>query len=362
MNAIFVNFISFNYSKNIKTMKNLSLLIFALFLTAFAYAQEGENNSSSDENNENNSAACSGCERNIFASSDDDKINDKVVINDIINDANSKRISFPGSLIQDPLLDSCVAHNNNVQPKWMDVKVRIIVKDYEEDCTSDTVECSEAICKASIQYVASVADPTTAGGANDPCLVLGSQLKVNFKLGNNPMKVITTEQIVNAIKTGQGGHRGEIIMHQEPFSQSCGDTTKLPVPSGDFVYLTRRDTFIEPKSVPLKYSEVSINCTKCEETNASNTKNRTISTSAVNVNVFPNPVTDNVNFVFSTTEHVDIAMEISDVMGKMVYQTRFANNGKKQLSVDMSELKDGTYFYTYFVNNIPYKGKFVVQH
>lgn len=79
--------------------------------------------------------------------------------------------------------------------------------------------------------------------------------------------------------------------------------------------------------------------------------------------IYPNPSNTVVNFVFNNTQTNEVQFQITNLVGQTMHQiTRSLPSGKQQLSVDVSDLKNGTYLYRYIVNGTSNTGKLVVQH
>ena len=81
------------------------------------------------------------------------------------------------------------------------------------------------------------------------------------------------------------------------------------------------------------------------------------------LNIYPNPSTGLVNFIFSLSERTDILLLIHDVNGKLISNV----NQKHQLAgtynyqIDLSEYDSGIYFLTLETNNRKQTQKIVKQ-
>ncbi|PKP21297.1 MAG: hypothetical protein CVU05_07150, partial [Bacteroidetes bacterium HGW-Bacteroidetes-21] len=69
---------------------------------------------------------------------------------------------------------------------------------------------------------------------------------------------------------------------------------------------------------------------------------------AVSVNCFPNPAQTNVNFNITLTSSEDVAINIHDISGKLVFSQNFENMtvGENNLAIDTRNLENGMYLYT----------------
>ena len=60
-----------------------------------------------------------------------------------------------------------------------------------------------------------------------------------------------------------------------------------------------------------------------------------------NLEVYPNPATNNVNF--SLKDYKTVNVELYDLAGQIIFQDQYENIKDKQASVDLSYLASGTY-------------------
>ncbi len=79
------------------------------------------------------------------------------------------------------------------------------------------------------------------------------------------------------------------------------------------------------------------------------------------VKVFPNPAKDHVNIDYIVQTGVKASFQIKNILGTVVYQQELiSNNGK--LSIDVSHLNNGVYFYSILINDkVEITRKLVVQ-
>jgi len=83
---------------------------------------------------------------------------------------------------------------------------------------------------------------------------------------------------------------------------------------------------------------------------------------ATSVNVFPNPATSYINFIFNTTKKGIGKLEIFDRFGSIVHQNSINSSiGKNKFLWDIKQ-QSGIYFYRlYFNNNTISSGKLVTM-
>ena len=62
-----------------------------------------------------------------------------------------------------------------------------------------------------------------------------------------------------------------------------------------------------------------------------------------NLEVYPNPATNNVNINFSLKDYKTVNVELYDLAGQIIFQDQYENIKDKQASVDLSYLSSGTY-------------------
>lgn len=62
-----------------------------------------------------------------------------------------------------------------------------------------------------------------------------------------------------------------------------------------------------------------------------------------NLDVYPNPATNNVNINFSLKEYKTVRVTLFDLSGQTLFEDEYSNVKDKQASVDLSNLSSGTY-------------------
>ncbi len=62
-----------------------------------------------------------------------------------------------------------------------------------------------------------------------------------------------------------------------------------------------------------------------------------------NINVFPNPVNENIYINIDMKDNSDVSVRIIDLLGHLVYSTE-VNNTTAQLQIPANDLKNGLYF------------------
>ena len=87
-------------------------------------------------------------------------------------------------------------------------------------------------------------------------------------------------------------------------------------------------------------------CTKYTSINDPQTQNNSVSSSALSLSVYPNPVINNAALTYTIPENSDIKIKVLDVTGKMLYSANLSkiSKGSHVFNIDCSILKNGTYF------------------
>ena len=95
----------------------------------------------------------------------------------------------------------------------------------------------------------------------------------------------------------------------------------------------------------------------------SKSKQANVEDSAIGISCFPNPAQNNVNFDLHTHTSMEESMTltISDPYGKIVYSFISVGDLPKRLSVDISELTSGIYFYQFVAGNDKQSGRIIKQ-
>lgn len=332
---------------NWKTMKTLTGILFALIFIApqiKAYS------------NGTDTITCSGCELTIDVKKPASYRN------------NDSYIKFKTLVIKDAVDDSCAANNPNTY-KAIDVHFEITTSSPTETCTAGGgSDCSSAQCEVDVDIQLIVADHMGTGGAPE-CLLAGSRLEVLVKW-RGWSKLITNEELKADAQGWLNSPAAVTPVHTITVDGSCGSSSDLGL-SADILYLAKRDTFVEPKLVPYNFDSVSVNCEPCQgdttvSTNPggnSGDKIKPFSSSKL-LKVYPNPANSEVNFVaHALSNGADVSIQITNLVGQTVYNSiHTVGYGKNKTTVDISDLPDGTYFYTYTLNKEMHQGKFEIRH
>ena len=82
-----------------------------------------------------------------------------------------------------------------------------------------------------------------------------------------------------------------------------------------------------------------------------------------NVSLYPNPASNNATIAYSLNEGSDVAVEIRDMAGKLVYSAEVSNvaAGSHTMAISTSAMAEGMYTYTLVANGSKVTKKFVVK-
>lgn len=302
--------------------------------------------------NENDSTNCTGCEMSFIAD-----LPAKLTENGDLISSSSPLLRIADA---DTSLCDSMPNNNSLFRK---IGIRMYVQghDAEENCTSEATDCSESTCKIQLNFIARITDINATYG--EPCMILGSEFEISFRI-NNTVITKTTEEIAEALRQA-GGSTVSISLVDDyyiPFEQQCGNTRTLDI-SADFIYNVKRDSLPpERKVVSHDFHNLKIKCESCTEETSGN-PNKIRQQHEILHQVFPNPADNKINFVFNGTQTHEVSLLITNIMGQTVHQSvNLIETEEQQLSVNVHDLNNGTYFYTYTINGIPHNGKIVVNH
>jgi len=79
-------------------------------------------------------------------------------------------------------------------------------------------------------------------------------------------------------------------------------------------------------------------------------------------NIFPNPANNFVTVNYDLNGATNARIEIRNILGSIV-RTQEVSGNSGQINIDVSDLTNGVYFYSFIVNDMPIKAtKLVVQH
>jgi len=79
-------------------------------------------------------------------------------------------------------------------------------------------------------------------------------------------------------------------------------------------------------------------------------------------NIFPNPAKNNVSISYDLNGATNARVEIRNILGSIV-RVQEINESNGQINMDVSDLTNGVYFYSFIVNEMPIKAtKLVIQH
>jgi len=79
-------------------------------------------------------------------------------------------------------------------------------------------------------------------------------------------------------------------------------------------------------------------------------------------NIFPNPAKNNVSISYDLNGATNARVEIRNILGSIV-RVQEINESNGQVNMDISDLTNGVYFYSFIVNEMPIKAtKLVIQH
>jgi hypothetical protein len=81
------------------------------------------------------------------------------------------------------------------------------------------------------------------------------------------------------------------------------------------------------------------------------------------VNIFPNPVSDNLNISFNLTETSDVSILVYDLLGKVVFESNEGVNksGNKELNISLGDLNSGFYLLKLKAGNKTFAKKISVK-
>jgi len=88
-----------------------------------------------------------------------------------------------------------------------------------------------------------------------------------------------------------------------------------------------------------------------------------LSAESIDLQIFPNPITDNSILAFELNERSDVEMDVMDVMGRtvIVLEDSSLSQGQHQYSISRNELSQGMYFVRMSVNGRTTMVKFMVN-
>lgn len=81
------------------------------------------------------------------------------------------------------------------------------------------------------------------------------------------------------------------------------------------------------------------------------------------VNIFPNPVSNNLSLTFNTKKSVNIKISVFDLLGKVIYSEEFnSKTGKNIRNINLNDINNGTYMFKLQNGNNIITKRFVVSN
>lgn len=249
--------------------------------------------------------------------------------------------------IEDPALDSCAF---GVSPT-ITLNLGFAFFPSENKCNSKATDCSNVKCKANLFFTAFINDDD-----DDLCAFKGSNLSISVReKAGAKLKKFPSDSLIAWV-------HGIPILQKSllkvPFEQDCGDTSGIDLPVITVHY--KPNVSAPEKAVPLNINPIDMACSPCTE---SNSNKKLKQKSNVFLDVFPNPILDNLNVVFQSSTNAKATLRIMNLLGQTVSETEHQLVlGKNHFKVNLEALKNGgAYFYQFNVEGKLHTGRFIKQ-